>query len=143
VICLDRVRMPISIPPKFSVSGVLGCLKDKSSLMIRQKRGNANSECRNREFWCRWHCIDVVGKNASKIAEYIRNQLKGDEATLQLSIDLEKDPFMDQTQSIRRASARSPAASRGSWWVFSGKKSPLERLFVVRGKTPDDGALFV
>jgi putative transposase len=68
-VCPDRVHMPISIPPKFSVSGVLGYLKGKPSLTVYRKWGNAKSECRNREFWCRGYCVDTVGKNASKIAE--------------------------------------------------------------------------
>jgi putative transposase len=38
-VCPDRVHMPISIPPKFSVSGVLGYLKGKSSPMVYRKRG--------------------------------------------------------------------------------------------------------
>jgi hypothetical protein len=42
--------------------------------------------------------VDTVGKNASKIAEYIRNQLKEDEAAVQLSIDFEGDPFTGQAK---------------------------------------------
>lgn len=38
-VCPDHARMLISIPPKFSVSGIMGYLKGKSSLMIYQKRG--------------------------------------------------------------------------------------------------------
>ena len=28
---------------------------------------------RNREFWCRGYYVDTAGKNANKIAEYIKN----------------------------------------------------------------------
>ena len=52
-VCPDHVHMLISIPPKFSVSGIMGYLKGKSSLMIYQKWGNAKFKYRNREFWCR------------------------------------------------------------------------------------------
>ena len=81
------------MPPKFSVSGILGYLKGKSSLMIYQKWGNAKFKYRNREFWCRGYYVDTVGKNAKKIEEYIRNQLKEDQAAVQLSIDFDGDPF--------------------------------------------------
>ncbi len=37
--------------------------------------------------------MDTVGKNKAKIAEYIRNQLKEDEAVVQLTIDFDEDPF--------------------------------------------------
>ena len=92
-VCPDRVHMLISVPPKFSVSGILGYLKGKSSLMIYQKWGNAKFKYRNREFWCRGYYVDTVGKNARKIEEYIRNQLKEDQAAVQLSIDFDGDPF--------------------------------------------------
>ena len=85
--------MLISIPPKFSVSGIMGYLKGKSSLTVCQKRGNAKFKYRNREFWCRGYYVDTVGKNAKKIEEYIRNQLKEDQAAVQLSIDFGGDPF--------------------------------------------------
>ena len=85
--------MLVSVPPKLSVSGFVGYLKGKSSLMIYQKWGNAKFKYRNREFWCRGYYVDTVGKNTGKIAEYIRNQLKEDEAAVQLTIDFNGDPF--------------------------------------------------
>ena len=92
-VCPDHVHMLISVPPKFSVSGIMGYLKGKSSLMIYQRWGNAKFKYRNREFWCRGYYVDTVGKNAKKIEEYIRNQLKEDQEAVQLSIDFDGDPF--------------------------------------------------
>ena len=71
--------MLVEIPLKYSVSGFMGFLKGKSSLIIYQKGGNAKFKYRNREFWCRGYYVDTVGKNTNKIKEYIRNQLKEDE----------------------------------------------------------------
>ena len=76
-----------------SVSGFVGYLKGKSSLIIYQRWGNMTFKYRNREFWCRGYYVDTVGKNKTKIAEYIRNQLKEDEAVVQLTIDFDEDPF--------------------------------------------------
>ena len=76
-----------------SVSGFVGYLKGKSSLIIYQRWGNLKFKYRNREFWCRGYYVDTVGKNKAKIAEYIRNQLKEDEAVVQLTIDFDGDPF--------------------------------------------------
>ena len=64
--------------------------------MIYQKWGNAKFKYRNREFWCRGYCADTVGKNAKKIEECIRNQLKEDQAATQPSIDFDGDPFKGQ-----------------------------------------------
>ena len=41
---------------------------------------------RSREFWCNGYYVDTVGKNESRIAEYIKNQLKEDELGEQLVI---------------------------------------------------------
>lgn len=41
---------------------------------------------RNREFWCRGYYVDTVGKNKSRIAEYIRKQLEEDELGEQLTL---------------------------------------------------------
>jgi len=92
-VCPDHVHMLLEIPPKMSVSGFMGYLKGKSSLMIYQRWGNMKYKYRNREFWCRGFYVDTVGKNTKKIAEYIQNQLKEDEAATQLSIDFQGDPF--------------------------------------------------
>ena len=90
-VCSDHVHMLIEIPPKRSVSSVMGFLKGKSSLMIYDKWGNAKFRYRNREFWCRGYYVDTAGKNDKKIAEYIKNQLKEDAENSQLTLDL--DPF--------------------------------------------------
>jgi len=92
-VCSDHIHMLVEIPPKMSVSGFVGYLKGKSSLMIYQRWGNLKFKYRNREFWCRGYYVDTVGKNKTKIAEYIRNQLKEDEAIVQLTIDFDEDPF--------------------------------------------------
>ena len=52
--------MLVSIPPKMSVSGFMGYLKGKSSLMIFQKWGNMKFAYRNREFWCKGYYVDTV-----------------------------------------------------------------------------------
>lgn len=92
-VCPDHIHLLISIPPKMSVSGFMGYLKGKSSLMIFQKFGNMKFAYRNREFWCRGYYVDTVGKNEKKIAEYVKNQLKEDMMYDQISIKEYKDPF--------------------------------------------------
>ena len=82
----DHVHMLVSIPPKMSVSSFMGYLKGKSSLMIFEKYANLKYKYGNRHFWCRGYYVDTVGKNESRIAEYIQNQLKEDELGEQLVI---------------------------------------------------------
>ncbi len=91
-VCPDHVHMCVEIPPKMSVSSFMGFLKGKSSLMIYQRWGNLKYKYRNRQFWCRGYYVDTVGKNTAKITEYIRNQLREDELSNQLTLD-DFDPF--------------------------------------------------
>ena len=67
--------MFVSIPPKYIVASIMGCLKGKSSLMIFERHANLKYKYGNRHFWCRGYYVDTAGKNAKKIEEYIRNQL--------------------------------------------------------------------
>ena len=92
-VCPDHIHMLISIPPKMSVSGFMGFLKGKSSLMIYQRWGNMKFKYRNRQFWCRGYYVDTVGKNTKAIKEYIAIQLKQDKEMSQMSIDDLDDPL--------------------------------------------------
>ena len=54
--------------------------------MLYEQFGDLKYKYRNREFWCKGYYVDTVGKNESRIAEYIKNQLKEDELGEQLVI---------------------------------------------------------
>ena len=91
--CKDHIHMLISVPPKYSISQIMGYLKGKSSLMIFGKYANLKYKYGNRHFWCRGLYVDTVGRNKKAIAEYIRNQLHEDKEAEQLSIKEYIDPF--------------------------------------------------
>jgi putative transposase len=91
--CPDHIHMLLSIPPKYSVSQIMGYLKGKSSLMIFDRHANLKYKYGNRHFWCRGYYVDTVGKNKKRIEEYIRNQLDEDIASDQLSLFETTDPF--------------------------------------------------
>ena len=91
--CPDHIHMLVSIPPKYSVSEIVGYLKGKSSLMIFERHANLKYKYGNRHFWCRGYYVDTVGKNTAKIKEYIQNQLKEDLQYDQMSLVEYIDPF--------------------------------------------------
>ena len=91
--CKDHIHMLVRIPPKFSVSEVVGYLKGKSSLMIFDRHSNLKYRYGNRHFWCRGYFVDTVGKNEKKIAEYVRNQLQEDYLEDQITLKEYIDPF--------------------------------------------------
>jgi putative transposase len=85
--------MLLEIPPKMSVSGFMGYLKGKSSVLIYQRFTNLMLKYRHREFWCSGYYVDTVGKNTKKIKEYIANQLNEDKKIEQMTMQEIKDPF--------------------------------------------------
>ena len=91
--CPDHIHMLVEIPPKYSVSQIVGYLKGKSSLMIFDKHANLKYRYGNRHFWCRGYFVDTVGKNKKRIEEYIRTQLQEDIAEDQISLKEYIDPF--------------------------------------------------
>ena len=95
----DHIHLYVKIPPKYSVSEVMGYLKGKSSLMIFDRHANLKYKYGNRHFWCRGYYVDTVGKNKKRIEEYIRNQLQDDIANDQLSLFESVDPFTGKKNS--------------------------------------------
>ena len=92
-LCKEHVHMLVSIPPKMSVSSVMGYLKGKSALMIFDKHANLKYKYGNRHFWCRGYYVDTIGQNKKAIEQYIRNQLQEDIANDNVSSKEYLDPF--------------------------------------------------
>ena len=91
--CSDHIHMLVSIPPYISVSQFMGYIKSKSALMIFDRHANLKYKYGRRNFWARGYFVDTVGKNEKIITEYIRNQLKEDYISDQISIEEYIDPF--------------------------------------------------
>ena len=100
--CPDHIHMLVRIPPKYSVSEVMGFLKGKSSLMIFDRHANLKYKYGNRNFWCRGYYVDTVGKNAKKIQEYIQHQLEEDKINDQISLKEYTDPFTGKPADKRK-----------------------------------------
>ena len=94
--CPDHIHMLLEIPPKYSVSQIMGYLKGKSSLIIFDRHANLKYKYGNRHFWCSGYYVDTAGKNAKKIQEYIKNQLEEDYMADQISMKEFIDPFTGQ-----------------------------------------------
>ena len=101
-LCPDHIHMLVSIPPKYSVSSIMGYLKGKSSLMIFDRHANLKYRYGNRHFGCKGYYVDTVGKNKKAIEEYIRKQLQEDIAADQISIKEYVDPFEKEQKEKER-----------------------------------------
>ncbi len=56
-LCVDHVHMLIEVPPKYSISEIMGYLKGKSSLIIFDRHANLKYKYGNRHFWCRGYYV--------------------------------------------------------------------------------------
>ena len=73
--CPDHIHMLISIPPKYSVSQIMGYLKGKSSLMIFDRHANLKYKYGNRHFWARGYYVETIGNITEEaVQKYIREQ---------------------------------------------------------------------
>ena len=82
----DHVHMLIQIPPKYSVSSVMGFIKGKSAIHMARVYGERKRNFVGQHFWARGYFVSTVGRDEEVIREYIRNQEKEDERLEQLSL---------------------------------------------------------
>ena len=57
----DHVHMMISIPPKYSVSQVIGYIKGKSAIHIARTFGGRKRNFVGQHFWARGYFVSTVG----------------------------------------------------------------------------------
>jgi len=82
----DHVYMLLSIPPKYSVSGVVGFIKGKSAIAIARRFMDRAKNFVGQNFWARGYYVSTVGRDEAQIREYIREQEKEDKRLDQLKI---------------------------------------------------------
>ena len=83
---IDHVHMLLSIPPKHSVSSIVGFLKGKSSIWIAQHIANKQRNFVGQKFWARGYFVSTVGINEQTIRSYIQNQEADDQRIEQLNL---------------------------------------------------------
>lgn len=91
----DHVHLLLSIPPKYSVSEVMGYLKGKSAMMIFDRHSNLKYKFGNRHFWAEGYYVSTVGFNEATVAKYIREQDKHDQIMDKISTKELENPFRD------------------------------------------------
>ena len=83
----DHVHMCLSIPPKYSISNIVGYLKGKSAISIARFMGRERNFT-GEHFWARGYFVSTVGLNEAVIRAYIQNQEVEDERHEQMKLGL-------------------------------------------------------
>jgi len=82
----DHVHMLLSIPPKYSVSGVVGFIKGKSALAIARRYMGRAKNFVGQHFWARGYYVSTVGRDEAEVRKYIQAQEKEDQRLDQLKM---------------------------------------------------------
>ncbi len=82
----DHVHMLISIPPKYSVSQVMGFIKGKSAISIARTYLGRRKNFTGQSFWARGYYVSTVGRDEAVVRQYIRHQEQEDQRIDQLNL---------------------------------------------------------
>ena len=82
----DHIHLCVSIPPKFSISHVVGYVKGKSAIQIHRRFLGKERNFTGFHFWGRGFCASTVGLDEKMIREYIRNQEEHEKREEQLNL---------------------------------------------------------
>ena len=74
----DHVHLLLSIPPKHSVSGIVGFLKGKCAIKMFDRHLDLKKRYWGRHFWAKGYCVSTVGLDEDKIRKYVKWQRKKD-----------------------------------------------------------------
>ena len=83
---IDHVHLLLSIPPKYSISEVVGFLKGKSAIKIFDMHPELKKRYWGRHFWAKGYCVSTVGLDEAKIKKYVKWQLHKDQVAEQLEL---------------------------------------------------------
>ena len=83
----DHVHLLVKVPPKVSISELLGVVKGKAALRVfsrfpylKQKPYWGN------HFWAKGYCVDTVGVDAQMIRQYVKYQEKQEARQVRLNL---------------------------------------------------------
>jgi putative transposase len=82
---VDHVHMVVSIPPKYSVSQVVGYMKGKSAIWVARATGRSRNFV-GQNFWARGYCVSTIGLDEEAIREYVRSQEEADKKLDQMKM---------------------------------------------------------
>jgi len=83
---LDHVHVLVSIPPKHSVSEVVGFIKGKSAIHIARTFAGRRRNFVGQSFWARGYYVSTVGKDEESVRRYIQEQEEADRRLDQMDL---------------------------------------------------------
>ena len=85
----DHVHTILSIPPKYSVSSLMGFLKGRLSIKMFRRYERIGKRFWGRHLWSRGYCVSTIGLNEEQIRKYVKWQEKQEKDAEQLGLQFE------------------------------------------------------
>lgn len=82
----DHIHILISIPPKYSVSDIIGFIKGKSAIAIARTYVGRRRNFMGQSFWARGYYVSTVGADEEAVRSYIQKQEEEDKRLDQLNM---------------------------------------------------------
>ena len=82
----DHIHLVLTIPPKHSVSGLVGFLKGKSAIKVFDMHPELKRRYWRRRFWAKGCCVSTVGLDEEAIKKYVKTQMNKDKSIDQLKL---------------------------------------------------------
>ena len=71
----DHIHMILSIPPRLSISEVMGMLKGKTAIkLFKSFPALKKKPYWGNHFWSRGYCVSTIGLDETKIRKYVKYQ---------------------------------------------------------------------
>ena len=71
----DHVHLLVMVPPKISISKLVGILKGRTAIRVFNKfRHLKHKPYWGNHFWAKGYCVDTVGLDEEKIRKYVKYQ---------------------------------------------------------------------
>ncbi len=72
---VDHVHLLIKVPPKVSISALMGVMKGKSAIRVFRKFPELKQRPYwGNHFWAEGYCVDTVGLDSEMIQKYVKYQ---------------------------------------------------------------------
>jgi putative transposase len=68
----DHVHIILSIPPKYSVSEVMGWLKGKTAMRLFREHQHLRKQYWGSHIWTRGYCVSTIGIDEQQIRKYVK-----------------------------------------------------------------------
>lgn len=82
----EQVHVMITIPPKYSVSNVVGYIKGKGAIHLARVYSERNRNFAGQSFWAWGYFVSTVGRDEELIRNYTRELEREDERLDQLDL---------------------------------------------------------